>query len=110
MQERAGAARGDLLHALCVLVALVEVEIASEEHARLAIEYLLLEVARTRVLRVARLIGIRVLVDPARLGNAEYEACSVVHARRDLLEVLNLRLVELGAQLQVDGEQPPVGG
>ncbi len=108
MQERTAAARRDLLHALTVLVPLVEVQIAREEHARLALEYFFLEEPRARLLFVARVARIRVFEDPARLGHAEDELRTLVHAPGDLLEILHLGLVEIGAKLQIDGEQPPV--
>src|SRR3954470_6528756 len=95
MQECAGPAGGDLLHALCVFVAFVEMQIAGEEYARLALEHLLLEKARARDLFVVLMARIRVLENPARLGHAEDEARRFVHARRDLLEVLDLRFVEV---------------
>ena len=110
MQERATASRGDLLDAFRVFVALVEVQVAGQKHARLAPEHLLFEEAGARLLFVARVARIGIFENPARLGHAEDEARSVIHARGDLLEVLHLRFVEIGTELQVDGQQPPVGG
>src|SRR6187551_1326210 len=108
MEERATAARGDLLDALGIFVAFVEMQIAGEEYARLAPEDFLFEKARARELFVARVLRVGIFENPARLWHAEDEARGVVHAGCDLLEVLHLRLVEISPELQVDGEQPPV--
>ena len=59
MQERAAAARGDLLDSFRVFMPLVEVQIAGEEHARLALEHLLFEETRARQLFVARVAADR---------------------------------------------------
>src|SRR4029079_8080501 len=100
VHESAAAAGGDLLDALGILVPLVEMQIAGEEHAHLALENLLFEKPGARFLLVAGMARIGFFQYPARLGNAEEELRWVVHAGGDALEILHLRLVELRAELQ----------
>src|SRR6187549_2256164 len=56
------------------------------------------------------MVGIGVFENPPGLRHTEYEARGVIHACSDFLKVLHLRLVEVGTKLQVDGQQPPIGG
>ncbi|MNS83062.1 hypothetical protein D3C72_1168340 [compost metagenome] len=50
------------------------------------------------------------LVDPARLGRAQYHAVAGLELRIQLLEVLALRPVDFGLQLQVQAPDPPAAG
>ncbi len=57
---------------------------------------------------IFRIAGIGLLHDPLRKRNAENHACIGRQIARDFLEVAHLRLIEIGAELQVDCKQPPV--
>ena len=109
VQERAAATGDDLLLAVGALVTLVVVQVAGEEHGDLTAEHALLEIAQG-IVRVTGDVRIALGVDPLRARYAEDDVRVLAHLARHLAEVGLLRLVHLGAELQVDGAEPPVAG
>ena len=107
VQERAAAARGDLLRAVAGLVAPVVVQVPGQEHRDFALEDLVLE-EREVVLVVVRIVlPVNLRVDPVRLGIAEDHPVLRGHRLGHQFEIFDLTVVEVRIQLHVGAEQPP---
>src|SRR5215211_6961638 len=106
-EERAAAARGDLVAAGGAGVAAIVVQVARDEHRDAIAEDALLEEGEIALRDVAVELAIALLVDPVRLGGAEDDAIVRRHRVGDLAEVLELRIVDVRLELDVDADEPP---
>ena len=111
MQERTAAAGGDLLPSVVGRgVPSIVVQVASEIHRDAAAEHRALQIVEIALALRRIVLRVACLVDPVRLGDADDELGVIgdLLLLHELTKVLELRLVDVGVELHVQSDQPPV--
>src|SRR5258708_17477096 len=108
IQESAATPCRDLLSPEAIGVTAIGMEITPKKHDDAVPEDSLLEKGEVLLIDARIELVVFGLVDPVRLGRAENHLRVGAHELRDVAEVLELRLVDVGIELDVGADQPPV--